>query len=262
MSGVPDDIDSHTRERYASPDAARRYVRELDHPVAKAITRGERRAVQACVTALGGLDEPATGAVWLDLAGGSGKLGEGVVTHRRISLDVSYDMLMLDTSNSPRIQGDARCIPIAEDSVRLVVVLRLLHRCSDAMVIRVVQEGLRVSIDGVVLSDMTSTPSWRSLVRQSLGRTPEQGGRTRAHLRDLVGQAGGVVIADVQTLPTLSGGHVIAVQRRSDAWGVEAPGSSCWSARGADRTASVQPRGGAGSGHDRHRHGPSAGRGR
>jgi ubiquinone/menaquinone biosynthesis C-methylase UbiE len=196
---TPADADRATRDRYATAESATRYVSELDHPVARVITAGEHRAVRRAVASLGG---PPNDGCWLDVAGGSGTLA---------SADVSRPMLARDRSGSPAIVADARALPLADGAVDVVVVLRLLHRCSDDMVRIVVAEGLRAARLGVVISDTLPTPVWRSVLRRMLGRSPVAGGRTRDRLRSLVVDGGGRIAVDVATVPLLSSEHVVLI---------------------------------------------------
>ena len=205
---TPADADRATRDRYATAESATRYVSELDHPVARVITAGEHRAVRRAVASLCG---PPNDGCWLDVAGGSGKLASAGLPGRRIALDVSRPMLARDRSGSRAIVPDARALPLADGAVDVVVVLRLLHRCSDDMVRIVVAEGLRAARLGVVISDTLPTPVWRSVLRRMLGRSPVAGGRTRDRLRSLVVDGGGRIAGDVATVPLLSSEHVVLI---------------------------------------------------
>lgn len=200
-------LDDATRRRYATPGAAGRYVSEMGHPIARVITAGEVHAVRRAVRSLGGVED-----VWLDVAGGSGRLA-GTVGGARVALDVSAAMLAADPSGDPAVLADATALPLADCAVSITVVLRLLHRCSDAVLVAVLAEGLRTSRRGVVVSDAVPAPSWRRGLRRGLHRSPHDGSRPRAHLQQLVAEAGGRIIADLDVLPLLSGGHVVAVQR-------------------------------------------------
>ena len=149
--------------------------------------------------------------VWLDVAGGSGKLVDAGLPPRRIAVDVSAAMLAEDRSGHPAVVADAQALPFADRAVDVVVVLRLLHRCSDDMVRAVVAEGLRVARHGMVISDVRPTPWWRAHVRRMLGRGPAPSGRSRRRLTRLVADSGGLVAADLPTVPLLSSGRVALI---------------------------------------------------
>lgn len=169
---------------------------------------------------------------WVDLAAGPGRLAVTVPTRGwrarrrtrtpaavlagpRVAMDTSAAMLALDRSGDPGVVADGRHLPLAADAVAVVVVLRLLHRCSDEMVVRVLEEALRVARRGAVISDVTPSPAWRQTVRRGLGRGPAPPGRAAGDLANLVALAGGEVVGAHAVLPVLSGGHVVAVRRAS-----------------------------------------------
>lgn len=226
----PASTDRATRLRYVTADGARRYAADLRHPVARVITAGERRAVRRAVAAAhrrssgdGGTHVAFRDMVWLDVAAGSGKLVDAGLPPRRIAVDVSAAMLAEDRSGHPAVVGDARALPFADGAVDVVVVLRLLHRCSDEMVRAVVAEGLRVARHGVVISDVRPTPSWRARARRVLGRSPAPIGRSRSRLTRLVVDSGGLVTADLPTVPLLSSGRVALITSTESRFRVTKP---------------------------------------
>ncbi|HET6818025.1 MAG TPA: class I SAM-dependent methyltransferase [Mycobacteriales bacterium] len=213
MSREPD-YASYTREHYRDPAVAEAYAHRLRRsPVEWGIGRLERAGVAAGLRALGATR---IGLV-VDVPAGTGKLTEWLSgrADAYLALDVSTAMLAELPEPSWRAQADATQLPLADNSVDCVVMLRLLHRVPDAVADRMVHDALRVARTGLVVS-YAGAPALAPLHR-ALQRVSGRGGtlttpRSPAEFATLAARAGGQPVFDRSISAGITAERICAIR--------------------------------------------------
>jgi ubiquinone/menaquinone biosynthesis C-methylase UbiE len=169
--------EEYTRYRYREDDVADRYAarhRFSRSPSEWIIAQLEIAGVQRALTSLTRF--PVNRIV--DVPCGTGKLtallrSRGVTY---VGLDISRAMMKyLPPKSGIVAQADASQLPLAQDSVDIVVCLRLLHRVPEEVVEAIIGDCLRVARLGVVVS-YSAVPTSRIVHRalRKFGMRPNQ----------------------------------------------------------------------------------------
>jgi ubiquinone/menaquinone biosynthesis C-methylase UbiE len=190
-----------TRHHYMDSAVADRYgVGQRSVLRAPAEWTVARLEIAAIKSALRSLRVPSTSSV-LDIPAGTGKL-QPLLTgrfSRYLAMDVSREMLRHVDVSVPRLQADATQLPLGDDAVDIVVVLRLLHRVPPDVVAQVLTEASRVARLGVIASyaGSASSAALHRVIR-AVGRRADNSSTVLppGTFAGLVGTVGGTIVFD------------------------------------------------------------------